>query len=87
MLNVTVFNLPSNTSDGDDKAATEGVVYENVDYVSLVNNETYGPPALVAPQQRGGNETSRPLAQVGERVLYVNTNLVPLFEIERVSDR
>lgn len=88
MLNVTVFALPTNTPDGDDKAATEGVLYENVDFVSLVNNETYGPPALVAPQRPGASgESSRPLAQVGEKVLYINTNIVPLFEIERASDR
>lgn len=55
---------------------------EGVDYVSLVSPETYGPPALVAPTRGGGG----PRAVVGERVLYINTRLVPMFEIERVAD-
>jgi hypothetical protein len=77
MLDVTLYNAAGETvltfheEDG-----------EAVDYVSLVSNETYGPPALVAP--RNGNA---PTAQLHERVLFINTALVPAFDIERVQDR
>lgn len=53
----------------------------DVDFVSLVSNETYGPPALVAP-----NKGNPPTAHIGDRVLYINTSLVPIFQIERTSD-
>lgn len=54
----------------------------DVDYVSLVSPETYGPPALIAPNRQGQG----PRAAVGERVLFINTRLVPVFKIERISD-
>lgn len=73
MLEVVVYESVDNP---------EGQVFEEIDYVSLVSPETYGPPALVAPTKGGGG----PRASVGDRVLYINTRLVPLFEIERVSD-
>ena len=53
-----------------------------VDFVSLVSPETYGPPALVAPNNKGQGQR----AAVEDRVLYINTALVPFFEIERISD-
>jgi hypothetical protein len=73
MLEVTVYSSINET---------DPVIYEGVDYLSLVSDETYGPPALVAPAkgQPGG-----PKAQVGERVLYLNTKFIPMFEIVRVS--
>lgn len=58
----------------------EGTAYDGVDYVSLVSGETYGPPALVAPP-RGSD--AGPRAQPGDRVLYINTRFVPLFELTR----
>lgn len=79
MLRVTVYAL---RDAGDSKIDPEGTEYNEIDYVSLVNNETYGPPALVAPA-RGGDTTR---ARINDRVLYINTALVPLFEIERTSD-
>lgn len=51
------------------------------DYVSLVSDGTYGPPPVVAPTK----DRPRPLASVGETVLYINPRVVPLFEIRRVS--
>lgn len=81
MLNVTVYPLLPHDADQSDKDNPTGTFYDNIDFVSLVNNETYGPPALVAPSRDGAR------AGVGERVLYINTSLVPLFEIERVQDR
>lgn len=57
------------------------VVVPEVSYVSLVNPESYGPPPLVAPR-----EGQRPLARVGDTVLYINTGVVPAFEIERLED-
>jgi hypothetical protein len=77
MLRVTVYAL---RGADDPKIDPEGTEYNEIDYVSLVNNETYGPPALVAPNR----EATR--ASIGDRVLYINTALVPLFEIERTSD-
>lgn len=74
MLEVTIYSL-----DGTEVATFDGV--DEVDYVSLVNNETYGPPALVAPS-RGES----PLAKIEDEVLYINTNLVPFFKIVRTSD-
>ncbi len=73
MLTVTIY--PSDPE-------VEPDVIENIDFVSLVNPDTFGPPPLVAPNK----DSPRPLAKVGERVLYINTSLVPLFEIERTSD-
>jgi hypothetical protein len=54
---------------------------EDVDYVSYVAPTTYGPPALVAP-----NKGTPPAARVEDRVLYINTGLVPFWLIERTSD-
>lgn len=74
MLEVTIFN-----PEGEVAVKFDG---ENeVDYVSLVNNETYGPPALVAP-----NRGEAPLARIDDHVLYINTNLVPVFKIVRTTD-
>jgi hypothetical protein len=72
MLTVTIFQ---------DLEDSEGTIHENIDYVSLVSDETYGPPALVAPTR----DQSGPKARPGETVLYINTKFVPLFEIERVD--
>jgi hypothetical protein len=77
MLDVTIY-------DGDG-VITNQFLFENdeaVDFVSLVNNETYGPPALVAPARGEG-----PVAQLEDEVIYLNTNLVPMFKIVRVTDR
>lgn len=73
-----------NTDDEDlDAPEVEGgVEFTEVDYVSLVSDETYGPPALIAPAR--GKEEAR--AVIGERVLYINTAMVPLWEIERTSE-
>lgn len=77
MLDVTIYNLDGEVTHRYDVEEGEGV-----DYVSLVAPTTYGPPALVAPT-RGRDE---PRAIAGERVLYINTGLVPAWEIERVND-
>jgi hypothetical protein len=68
MLDVTIYSADS---EG------EGWEVSNVDLVSLVNNSTYGPPALIAAK-----DGQRPVGP-GNRVLYINTSLVPVFEIER----
>lgn len=74
MLEVRVF-------DGEGRVVAQFLESDDtaVDFVSLVSNETYGPPALVAPA-RGLNTR----AEVGDRVLYINTALVPMFQIERL---
>jgi hypothetical protein len=77
VLAVKLFSFNPDTG----KLSDSGEEYE-VEYVSLVNSETFGPPPLVAPS----NERQAPRASVGERVLYINTDLVPAFLIERDSD-
>ena len=77
MLDVTIYS-----ADGKPVAQFLDEDGEGVDFVSLVNNETYGPPALVAPSRGEG-----PVAQLEDEVLYINTNLVPMFKIVRVTDR
>lgn len=73
MLEVTIYN-----SDGTvTEQFTDG---DEFDFVSLVSPGTYGPPALAAP--KGGEP---PVAQVEDRVLYINTGYVPMFSIERTA--
>lgn len=77
VLDVTIYNadgeialvFSDEVSDGDG----------SVDYVSFVTPETYGKPALIAPGKPGDTK-----AEVGDKVLYINTALVPAFCIERV---
>lgn len=67
--------------DGLDAESMDNpTILEGYDYVSLVSDETYGPPALVAPAKG----ESQPRARPGDRVLYLNTRFVPAWEIERV---
>jgi hypothetical protein len=63
-------------------AEDEPTTYHEIDYVSLVSGDTYGPPALVAPAPKAAAGT-KPRARKGDKVLYINTRFVPLFEIER----
>lgn len=77
MLTVTIY--PDAESLGSDDG---GVQFDNVNYVSFVNNQTYGPPALIAPPPKSPAGT-QPRARPGESVLYINTALVPAFEIVR----
>lgn len=64
----------------DQDAIDNPNIFEGVDYVSLVSDETYGPPAVITPAK--GEQRAR--AQVGDRVLYLNTRFVPAWEIKRV---
>ena len=74
-LRVTLYD---NALEGDEAP-------HEVDYVSLYNGGTHGPPALVAPgREKGENVAAR--ARVGDTVLYINTSLVPAFEVERFAD-
>lgn len=59
----------------------EEVLVTEVDFVSLVNSDTFGAPPLIAPK-----EGQRPLARVGQSVLFINTSVVQAFEIERLED-
>lgn len=70
MLEVTVY--PSLEDD-------EPIV-QTVDFVSLVSDETYGPPALVAP-----SKGQPPTAKKDHVVLYLNTRYIPMFEIRRLD--
>jgi hypothetical protein len=57
----------------------------DVDYVSFVNSSTYGPPPLIAPNSARKDAAGQARAEVGESVLYINTSVVPVFEIERLD--
>jgi hypothetical protein len=77
MLTVKLFSFRHETGKLEENS------YEyDVEYVSLVNSETFGPPPLVAPS----NDRQAPRAGDGDRVLYINTDLVPAFLIERDED-
>lgn len=67
----------------DESASGSPTVFNGIDYVSFVNSGTYGAPALVAPNPKDPRGTE-PRARTGQKVLYINTSLVPLFSIERV---
>lgn len=75
MLDVTLYDQSLSVAETFHSDDDDGV-----DYVSLVSDGTYGKPALIAPGKPGDAR-----AAVGERVLYINTNIVPAFMIERVS--
>jgi hypothetical protein len=60
-------------------------VAEEVDFVSYFNGGTHGPPALVAPGRENGQAVPAK-ARPGQSVLYVNTALVPVVLIERLSE-
>lgn len=63
--------------------AEDGVASQpiQVEFVSLISPETYGPPALIWPRDRTHK------AEVGQTVLYVPTGpgACP-FSIKRISD-
>jgi hypothetical protein len=50
----------------------------DVDYISFVNRDTHGIPALLS-----GRAAQTIEAADGEVILYVNTDLVPLMEVEK----
>lgn len=66
-----------------DEAGEEIEEFPGMDFVSLISDESYGPPALIAPT-RSPDPAAR--ATVGQIVLYLNTKFVPMFTIERESD-
>ena len=78
MLSVTIFTEKSL----NDEAVP--VTHDNVNFVSLVNGGTHGPPALVAPTRKDG-ERQPATAGAGDRVLYINTSVALAWEIEVVS--
>lgn len=83
MLEVTIYS--EEALDGDPENETQPLVLEDVKFVSLVDAGTHGPPALVAPGRDSGRPTV-PAARPGDRVVYINTSKVPVFEIERRDD-
>lgn len=78
MLEVTIY-----TAESLDDEDVKPLVLDGVDFVSLINPGTHGPPALVAPNAKSG---APPTARPGSTVLFINTALVPVFEIERGPD-
>lgn len=74
MLEVKIYD-----AEGNEKAT-----FEEIDFVSYVSGETYGPPALVAPSRERG-EYVPPKAEVEDEVLYINTRFVPMWKLVRVT--
>ena len=62
--------------------AEDEVLEDDVDFVSLYNGGTHGPPALVAPGRESGAAVAA-RAKVGDTVMFINTSLVPAFTVER----
>lgn len=52
------------------------------EYVSLINQSTYGPPPVIAPTTAKVTADG-PRATQGQTVVYINTALVPVFSIAR----
>jgi hypothetical protein len=71
MALVVEFFDPDMAAEGTDETIV-------VDFVSLVSDQTWGPPALVAPNPKNpGAKRATP----GERVLYINPSKVAAFAI------
>jgi hypothetical protein len=79
LLTVTLINF-----DTDGSVVEDDQPYE-VDYVSLFNGDTHGPPALVAPGREQGRDVA-PRARQGQSVLYINTGIIPAYKIKRGED-
>lgn len=78
-LTVTIY------PDADAISEDDATTFHDVDFVSFVNEGTFGPPALVAPGRppTPNSRPAPPTARPGQEVLYINTSLVPLFKISR----
>jgi hypothetical protein len=84
-LEVSLFPTATEV-DGSDEGALDAIeagdhspaVVYTAEYVSLINDSTFGVPPLVAPKD--GNP---PLAALHDRVLFINTSRVAAFLIER----
>lgn len=74
MLNVTVWPL------GSDKDS-DGIEFSAVDYLSLINNETYGKPPLITADPGRDAAMARP----GQRVLYINPATIAAVEVEKLD--
>lgn len=82
MLEVILYGYDPTSSEVDPFIECEAI---EIPFVSLVNEGTHGPPALVAPRKESGVPV-KPKAQVGQSVLYINTSVVPAFRIKRLRD-
>lgn len=74
MLNVTVWPLGSSVEDD------EGLEFENIDFLSIINNDTYGKPPIITGEA-GQPATARP----GQRVLYINPATIAAVEVEKLD--
>lgn len=81
MLEVTLYSYDP-TAEENSFLAEDSVT---VDYVSYVNSETHGAPALVAPGRVGGQNVPT-VAKSGDEVFYINTSFVPAWRIKRLDD-
>lgn len=62
----------------DDDGQVRELLFEDVDFVSFVNHDTFGKPAIIAPGPDHVSRDDGPLS-----VLYVNTGGVCAVEVTR----
>lgn len=74
MLNVTVWPLGASKED-------ERIEFENIDFLSLINNDTYGKPPLITADIGSDTATARP----GSTVLYLNPATIAAVEVEKLD--
>lgn len=52
----------------------EGIDFDNIDFISLVNHDTYGKPAIISDEEH---------ARQPVRVLYINPNNIAAVEVHK----
>lgn len=69
---------PADDAGAELSSTGEGCLEFEVDYLSLINDETFGKPPLLT-----GAEGGPAIAGVGDKVLYINPTNVVAIEAER----
>lgn len=59
----------------------ESLEFENIDFLSFINGETYGKPPLITGDEEGS--TARAIAREGQIVLFVNPANVAAVEVHK----
>lgn len=75
MLDATLYSF-------DEEGDLKSHHVEDIDYVYIINDTTWGPPALVAPSK----DSRTPVCRPGQTVLYINSRLVPAFDVTREEE-
>lgn len=65
-LQVTVFPAGANEE-------SDGIEFDNIDFISLVNHDTYGKPAIISDDE----------GRDAVRVVYINPNNISAVEVHK----